>query len=275
MIRTLHLTLLALLLAGCTSSTSPPQSPQVQEITLATTTSPRDTGLLDMLLPRFEQEHGIQVNAVAVGSGQALEIGRRGDADVLLTHSPKQEEQFVKDGFADARRRIMSNDFVLVGPASDPAGVAQTEGIVAALQAVAKAQSPFVSRGDESGTHVKEKGIWERAGIAPEGEWYLKAGDGMAATLRMASEKQAYTLSDRGTFRAQEKNLDLKLLSEKDPLLDNVYSILVVSTQKHPHTKEAAAQKFADFLASPEIQQAIGEFGKDKFGESLFYPGAE
>jgi tungstate transport system substrate-binding protein len=269
MMRTLRPALLALLLAGCTSSTS---QPQVQEITLATTTSARDTGLLDVLLPRFEQEHGIRVNAVAVGSGQALEIGRRGDADVLLTHSPAQEEQFVQDGFAGARRRIMRNDFVLLGPAGDPAGVRSTEGIVAALQAVAKAQSPFVSRGDESGTHVKEKGLWEKAGIAPEGDWYLKAGDGMAATLRMASEKQAYTISDRATFAAQQAKLGLKIVCENDPPLDNVYSILVVSGQKHPHVKEAAAEKFADFLASPEIQQAIGEFGKDKYGEALFFP---
>jgi tungstate transport system substrate-binding protein len=270
MIRKLRLTLLALLLAGCTSS-----SPQLQEITLATTTSPRDTGLLDALLPRFEKEHGIKVNAVAVGSGQALELGRRGDADVLLTHSPAQEEQFEQDGYASSRRRIMSNDFVLLGPASDPAGVAQTKGIVAALQAVAKAQSPFVSRGDESGTHVKEKAIWAKAAVTPAGDWYLKAGDGMAATLRMANEKEAYTLSDRATFRVQEKNIGLKILSEKDPLLNNVYSIIVVSAAKHPHAKQAAAQSFADFLATTEIQQAIGEFGQDKFGESLFYPGVQ
>jgi tungstate transport system substrate-binding protein len=260
-------TILALFAAGCRS-----QSPEVTEITLATTTSPRDTGLLDVLLPRFEKEHGIKVNAVAVGSGQAIALGRRGDADVLLTHSPAEEEQFVADGFAATRRPIMSNDFVLLGPDSDPAGVARTSGIVAALQAIAKAEAPFVSRGDESGTHVKEKGIWEQAEVTPAGDWYLKAGDGMAATLRIANEKNGYTLSDRATFRAHEKNLRLRILSEKDPLLGNVYSVIVVSAEKHPHVKQAAAQSFADFLASPAIQQTIGRFGQEQFGQSLCFP---
>jgi tungstate transport system substrate-binding protein len=172
-------------------------------ITLATTTSTQDSGLLDALLPRFRQETGIEVKVVAVGTGQALQLGRRGDADVLLVHDPAGEEQFMAEGFGSERRPVMHNDFVLVGPPADPAGVKGQASAAAAFARIARARAPFVSRGDESGTHQKEKAVWRAAGIEPGGDWYVRAGGGMGQVLRMATEKRAYTLSDRGTFLAQ------------------------------------------------------------------------
>ena len=253
--------------AGCSS-------PQPETITLATTTSTRDTGLLNALLPLFRERTGIEVKPVAVGTGQALEMARRGDADVLLVHDPAGEEQFMAEGHGALRRAVMRNDFILVGPKDDPAGVRGAGSIREAFSRIARRQADLVSRGDESGTHAKEKAVWREADIEPAGSWYIKAADGMAAVLRMADQKGAYTLTDRGTFLAQRKGLDLAALSEGDPLLSNPYSVIVVNPDKHPHVRERAARQFADFLLSAEAEKVIADFGKAEFGEPLFFPEA-
>jgi tungstate transport system substrate-binding protein len=257
----------ALLIVGC-SPASPPQT-----VTLATTTSTQDSGLLDALVPLFRKQAGVEVKVVAVGTGQALELGRRGDADVLLVHDPDGEKRFVDEGFGVGRRPVMYNDFVLVGPPADPAGVKGLNSAAEAFTKIAQAKAPFVSRGDESGTHVKEKAVWRKAGVEPAGDWYVRAGAGMGQVLRMAGEKRAYTLSDRGTFLAQRQGLDLDVLSEGDPLLVNPYSVILVNPEKHPHVRREAAEKFADFLLAPETQKVIADFGKDRYGQPLFFAG--
>lgn len=239
-------------------------------LTLATTTSTQDSGLLDALLPKFREQTGIEVKVVAVGSGQALEIGRRGDADALLTHAPAAEEKFMAEGWGKDRRAVMSNDFVLVGPKSDPAQVIGQKSIDQAFTRVADRPAPFVSRGDESGTHQKEREVWKKAGREPQGDWYIRAGVGMAQALRMAHEKNAYTLADRGTYLALRNELALVVVSAGDPLLQNRYAVISVNSDKHP--KAAAAKRFADFLTSAETKKLIGGFGVDKFGEALFFP---
>ena len=244
--------------------------PSDQTLTLATTTSTRDSGLLAALIPRFERATGIKVHVVAVGTGQALAMGRRGDADVLLTHAPDAEKSFVAEGHARQRVPIMFNDFILVGPADDPAEIRSSSDIVAALGAIAERQARFVSRGDQSGTHSKEQALWRAAGIEPHGKWYLQAGQGMAGTLRVASEKQAYTLSDRSTFLAHRRLLELDIVCEGDERLRNEYAVLVVSPKRHPHVHFEAARQFAQFLRSPEARQVIKEFGKDRYGQALF-----
>jgi len=226
-------------------------------------------------VPHFERQTGIEVKVVAVGSGQAIEMGRRGDADVLLTHAPEAEKRFVAKGYGRERRFVMHNNFVLVGPKSDPANVDAKKGVTAAFLQIAASGSSFVSRGDESGTHMQERSIWKRAGTSPQGPWYAQAGSGMAQTLRVASEKGAYTLSDWGTFLAQRKSLDLVVLSGGDPVLRNQYAVIVVEPAKHPHVKAEAGQKFADFLVAPETQAAIRNFGATQYGEPLFYPRAQ
>jgi tungstate transport system substrate-binding protein len=246
-----------------------------ESITLATTTSAQDSGLLDVLVPKFKAETGIDVKVVAVGTGQALELARRGDADVVLTHDPAGEEVFMAEGHASRRSPLMSNDFVLVGPAADPAGVKGQTSIAEAFRRIATAGAPFISRGDESGTHQKERTIWKQAKIEPKGAWYISAGAGMAAVLRMAAEKHAYTLTDRGTFLAQRNGLDLAILSEGDPILVNPYSVMVVSADKHPGVRAKSAEKYADFLVSPDVQQLIASFGVEKYGQPLFKPAVK
>lgn len=268
--RWLRLVTLSLLLAGCSKPHDVPRT-----LTLATTTSTRDSGLLDVLLPLFEQDAGILVKVVAVGSGQALELGRRGDADILLTHAPDAERQFMAEGHGEQRMPVMHNDFVLVGPRADPARIQGEASIVDAFRQIARTPAAFVSRGDESGTHLKEKQLWQEAGVLPQGEWHIDAGAGMAAALRMASEKEAYTLSDRGTFLTLRGGLELVVLSAGDPVLKNPYAVIVVSSQKHPHIKSATARRFAEFLVSPEAQQAIAEFGVKKYGEPLYFVGGD
>jgi tungstate transport system substrate-binding protein len=258
----------ALASAGCPSRPSPAPS-----LTLATTTSTQDSGLLDVLLPLFREKTGIEIKAVAVGTGQALALGRRGDADVLLVHDPAGERRFMAEGHGALRREVMYNDFVLVGAPADPAGVKSLKSLTGAFVRIAARQAPFVSRGDESGTHAKEKEVWRRADVEPLGAWYIRAGAGMGQVLRLASEKRAYTLSDRGTFLALGQGLDLAVLGEGDPLLKNPYSVIVVSPDRHPHVREQAARRFTDFLLSPEGQRAIADFGKDRFGEPLFFVG--
>jgi tungstate transport system substrate-binding protein len=255
---------MALAAAGCSRS-APPSA------TLATTTSTQDSGLLDVLVPMFRAQSGIEIKVIAVGTGQALELGRRGDADVLLVHDPAAEQRFVDEGFGIERRPVMGNDFVLVGPPTDPAGVKGQTSAAEAFSRVARAEAPFVSRGDESGTHAREKAVWRQAGIEPQGDWYVRAGAGMGQVLRMADERRAYTLSDRGTFLAQRQGLDLAVLCAGDPLLVNQYSVILVNPEKHPHVQSEAARKFADFLLAPQTQQAIADFDKDRFGEPLFF----
>jgi tungstate transport system substrate-binding protein len=256
-----------LLACGCSKEVS-----RTKVIKLATTTSVQDSGLLEVLLPRFREQTEIEVQVIAVGSGQAIELGRRGDADVLITHSPAAEQKFVDDGFCKDRRPVMYNDFVLLGPANDPVGVTATTSIESAFKKLTEASQPFLSRGDDSGTHIKELAIWKQAGIVPEGKWYLKGGVGMAQALRMSSEKQAYTLSDRGTYLALKHELDLAILSEGDDILRNDYSVMVVSGGKEPSENTTEATRFADFLTASETQQTIAQFGVEKFGEPLFHP---
>lgn len=262
------LCLISLTLIGCKG-----QAPAGREsLVLATTTSVRDSGLLDALMPVFNRQENIEVKVVAVGSGQALELGRRGDADVLVTHAPELEQQFVDEGYADKRRPFMRNEFVIVGPADDPAGIKGQRDGAAAMKTLAERQGRFVSRGDESGTHVMERTLWRRAGVSPSGDWYIEAGTGMAATLRLAHEKVAYTLTDRGTYLTLRGELQLAVLVAGDPALDNVYSVMTINPVKHPHVNSAAAEKFADFLLSPEGQHAIETFGVKEFGEPIFFP---
>ncbi len=248
------------------------QELQHTTLTLATTTSTRDSGLLDDLLPVFQEQTGIEVKVIAVGTGQALEIGRRGDADVLLTHARAAEDKFVREGHGERRIAVMANDFVLLGPASDPARIRGMTDIVAALKKIAASQSTFVSRGDRSGTHMKELQLWQAAGVEPAGEWYLEAGQGMAGTLRIADNKQAYSLSDRSTFLAHNKNLSLVIAVQSDPRLRNEYAVIVVNPRRHPHVNVAAAKRFVDFLLAPATQQRIAQFGIEQFGEPLFFP---
>jgi len=243
-----------------------------KSLTLATTTSTRDSGLLDRLLPDFEQQTGIEVKVVAVGTGRALELGRRGDADVLLTHAPAAEQKMLQDGYAAEARRVMYNDFVIVGPASDPAEIKGESSAAAALQKIAQAHAPFVSRGDNSGTHMKEQALWRAAGAAPAGSWCLESGAGMAEVLRLASQKRAYTLTDRGTFLSQRSTLELEILYQGDAALHNVYSVLLLSEDKHPQLNHAGARSLAEFLLREETQKKIGRFGVERYGQPLFFP---
>ncbi len=261
---------LVLLVSGCTNP-----GDATQTLTLATTTSTRDSGLLELLVPMFEKETGVEIKVVAVGTGQALELGRRGDADVLLTHAPAAEQGFIDEGYGEWRRAVMHNEFVLVGPADDPAGIHGGASASAAFQDIAQSRSPFVSRGDESGTHMKEREIWRQAAITPDGEWYVQSGTGMAQALRVASETGAYTLTDRGTFLAQRARLHLEIVCQGDPLLRNPYTVIVVSQARHPEAHHLAASRFSNFLVSPKVQAIIGRFGIKRFGQPLFYPQSE
>jgi tungstate transport system substrate-binding protein len=258
--------------AGCGSNSSGSASgtttPSGQMI-LATTTSTRDTGLLDTLVPAFERASKCSVKTVAVGSGQAIDLGARGQADVLLVHSPDAEQTFMKEGHGASRLAVMHNDFVLAGPANDPAKVAGGA-IVPALQAIARTKSPFASRADDSGTNAKELKLWQQAGISPSGSWYIKTGQGMGPTLTIASQKRAYTLSDRGTFLAT-KSLDSKILVEGGKELQNPYHVIVV---KHSGTNVGCARAFSTWITSAPTQRVIGSFGKSQYGQSLFHPDA-
>ncbi len=266
----------AVLLGGCsTPAPAPPAAAPSAEKTLilATTTSTQDSGLLDELLPVFTRETGWQVKTLAVGSGQAIELGRRGEADVLLVHSPAAETAFVAEGTAGRRLLVMHNDFVLVGPAGDPAGIHGSSS-VDALKKIAAAQAVFVSRGDDSGTNAKEKDLWKKAGITPEGEWYQSTGQGMGATLRVASEKAGYTLSDRATYLAQRDTLALEVLAEGDPGLLNVYHVIEMTTQAGDRVQPDGAVAFADWITALPAQEQIGKFGVAEFGQPLFTPDA-
>jgi tungstate transport system substrate-binding protein len=242
-----------------------------KNIILATTTSTRDSGLLDVLLPVFEKKTGYVVKTVAVGTGKALAMGKRGDADVLMTHAPEAEKPLVQDGWLTQRVEFMYNDFVIVGPAADPARVAVAANAAEALDRVAKGTALFVSRGDNSGTHNKERSLWKSGGKAPAGDWYLESGQGMGATLRIASEKQAYTLTDRATYLHLQKTLSLKILLEGDPVLMNIYSVMLVNPARHAKVNDKGAARFHDWLLGTEAADLIRNYGKDQFGQPLFF----
>ena len=244
-------------------------------ITVASTTSTQNAGLFDHLLPLFEAETGIEVRVVAVGTGQALRLARNGDSDLLLVHDKPSEEAFVAEGYGSERFDLMYNDFVVVGRASDPAGIAGMGDAAAALARIAAAEAPFVSRGDDSGTHRRERALWAAAGVNPtgaSGTWYREAGQGMGATLNTATMMEAYTLTDRGTWLSMRGRLDLRVMVEGDDRLRNQYGITLVSAERHPHVKAEPARRFAEWLLSPAGQAAIDGFAID--GERLFIPNA-
>lgn len=248
---------------------------QQKNVILATTTSTQDSGLLDVLIPVFEKKTGYFVKTIAVGSGQAMAMGQKGEADVLLVHSPDAEKKFIADGFGVNRRLVMHNDFIVVGPSSDPAKIKGIKSTTEVFKKIAAAQYPFVSRGDNSGTHAKEKAIWKAAALKYEGEkWYQQTGLGMGQTLNVTSEKKAYTLADRGTYLALKKRLNLDILAEGDAILLNIYHVIEVNPAKFPKVNTAGGKAFADFMVSKEAQDMTKTFGIDKFGSPLFFPDA-
>ncbi len=264
--------MLVALLAACGPAAPTPTPAQASHLILATTTSTDDSGLLEYLLPDFEWQYHCKVDVIAVGSGQAIKTGQDGNCDVILVHSRPDEDKFVAEGYGINRLDVMYNDFVLVGPPADPAGIKGLKDAVAAFQRIATAQARFISRSDESGTHKKELAIWKQAGITPAGSWYIAAGQGMGAVLTMADEQLAYTLSDRATYLAQQKKLELVLLVEGDKILFNPYGVIAVNPEKHPGVNADLAAKFEAWLTCLPTQQKITEFGKAEFGQSLFVP---
>ncbi|MGD0236624.1 MAG: substrate-binding domain-containing protein [Syntrophorhabdales bacterium] len=252
-----------------------PVNAQQKNIILATTTSTQDSGLLDVLIPMFEKKTGYFVKTIAVGSGQAMAMGQKGEADVLLVHSPAAEKKFVEEGYGINRRLVMHNDFVIVGPVLDPAKIKGIKSAVEAFKRIASAGSLFMSRGDNSGTDAEEKSVWKAANINPEGQkWYQQTGLGMGQTLNVAAEKKAYTLSDRGTYLALKKQLGLDILAEGDAILLNIYHVIEVNPAKWPKVNVPGAKAFADFMVAQETQGVIKTFGVDKFGSPLFFPDA-
>jgi len=246
-----------------------------RSLLLATTTSTQDSGLLDVLIPIFEKKTGYFVKTIAVGSGQAIVMGQKGEVDVLLVHAPEAEKRFITEGYGVNRRLIMHNDFIIVGPPENPAKIKGIRSASESFKRIASAKALFLSRGDKSGTHVKEMDIWKAAGIKPEGEkWYHQTGLGMGQTLSVTSEKKGHTLTDRGTYLALKKNLGLDILVEGDAILLNLYHVIEVNPVKWPKVNTAGAKAFADFMASKETQGIIKTFGVDKFGSPLFFPDA-
>jgi tungstate transport system substrate-binding protein len=243
------------------------------DLILATTTSTQDSGLLDVLKPDFEEKNNFNLKIIAVGTGQALEMGTRGEADVLLVHAPAAEEKIVKSGDAINRQKVMYNDFIIVGPAEDPAKVTGLT-VPETLKKIIDSKASFVSRGDDSGTHKKELELWKKSSLDPKslGDAYIEAGQGMGATLQIASEKQAYTLTDRATFLAQKKNMpDTEILVEGDESLLNIYHVMQVNEEKHDKVNAEGAKAFVDYMTSEETKKIIKEFGTDEYGEPLFF----
>lgn len=278
-IATVAVLTLAAGIAGCggqTSTTGEKPAAKTSQLILATTTSTQDTGLLDVLIPAFNKKFPqYQVKTIAVGSGEAIAMGAKGDADVLLVHSKDDEEKFMAAGNGSSRKAVMHNDFVIVGPKSDPAKIKGKTSAIEAFKAIAAAKATFITRGDKSGTEKKELKIWDKAGIKPASSWYVSTGQGMGETLRIADQKGGYTLTDRGTWLATKASLpNLELLVEGDKDLQNFYHVIVVSKQKFPKINEAGAVAFSDFVTSPEGQKIIAEFGKAKYGRALFVPDA-
>jgi tungstate transport system substrate-binding protein len=270
--------LLIFLLSACQPVQAPAgaQAAAPAELILATTTSTQDSGLLDAILPVFEAEAQASVGVVAVGTGQALQLGTDCNADVVLVHARAREEAFLEAGHGIRREEVMYNDFVLLGPPDDPAGIFGMADSAAALAKIAETEAPFISRGDDSGTHTKELSIWKAAGIEPAGDWYISAGQGMGAVLTMADEQQAYTLSDRATYLARTlEGIDLGVAVEGDPALFNPYGVLVVNPERCPNVNDELANQFVDWLVSVPVQERIAAYGRDLFGQSLFIPDSE
>ena len=266
-----------LLVLSATATVTPGWAAGQKTLILATTTSTQDSGLLDVLLPIFEKQSGYFVKTISVGSGQAMKMGERGEADVLLVHSPDSEKAFVAKGFGVNRKLVMHNDFIILGPAGDPAKIRSAKSAAAALKAVAGSGSLFMSRGDNSGTHAKEKGLWKAAGINPEGQkWFQQTGLGMGETLNVAAEKKGYLLADRGTYLALNKKarLGLEILVAGEPKLLNIYHVIEVNPAKWPKANNAGAKAFGDFMVSRKAQDVIRTFGKKEFGSPLFFPDA-
>lgn len=270
--------LIAFVVLIATASLSPAQAAEKQKnLILATTTSTQDSGLLDVLIPIFEKQSGFFVKTISVGSGQAMKMGERGEADVLLVHSPEAEKAFVAQGFGIDRKLVMHNDFLILGPASDPAKIRDAKTSAEAFKRISKAGALFLSRGDNSGTDAKEKGLWKAAGIKPEGQkWFQQTGLGMGETLNIASEKQGYLLSDRGTFLAlnKKRHLGLEILVAGEPKLLNIYHVIEVNPAKWPKVNAAGAKAFSDFMVSKPTQEVITHFGVKQFGSPLFFPDA-
>jgi tungstate transport system substrate-binding protein len=243
-------------------------------VILTTTTSTQDSGLLDVLVPMFEKQTGYSVKTISVGTGQALALGGRGEADVVLVHAPETEKKYLAEGTMVNRRLVMHNDFIIVGPAGDPARIRGIRKATDAFHRIAGAKATFVSRGDNSGTNILEKKLWRQAGIEPEGNWYLQSGQGMGQTLGIAFEKLAYTLTDRGTYLALKKRVTLEILVERDKPLLNIYSVMEVNPSRFPKVNASGGKAFADFMVSAEAQAIIKTFGVEKFGEPLFFPDA-
>ena len=266
--------LLALLVVAALAASASGQPGGSGPVILATTTSTQDSGLLDVLVPMFERASGYTVKTVAVGTGQSLAMGARGEADVVLVHAPKLEMKYVESGDLINRRLVMHNDFIIVGPKADPAGAKSAKTAAEAMKAIAGKAAAFVSRGDNSGTHVKERALWKAAGVTPARPWYIESGQGMGATLTIASERQAYALTDRATYLAFSKRVDLPIVLEGDAPLLNVYHVMEVSAAKHPKINAAGGKAFADFMVSAVAQSAIRTFGVAKYGQPLFFPDA-
>jgi len=246
-----------------------------RNVILSTTTSTQDSGLLDVLVPLFEKKNsGYSVKTVSVGTGQALELAAKGEADVALVHAPSLEKKYVADGKLLNRRLVMYNDFIILGPANDPAKIKSTKSSAEAMKRIAASASRFVSRGDNSGTHNLEKSLWKSAAIQPKGEWYIESGQGMGATLGIANDRGAYTISDRATYLAFRKRVTLAILLEGDRPLLNIYSVMEVNPANGPRINTAGGKAFADFMVAPETQAVIKSFGVEKFGQPLFIPVA-
>jgi tungstate transport system substrate-binding protein len=245
-----------------------------KNVILSTTTSTQDSGLLDVLVPLFEKQTGYSVKTVSVGTGQALAMAAKGDADVALVHAPSLEKKYVADGKLLNRRLVMYNDFVIIGPKDDPAKIKPAKTALAALKLIEQSKSPFVSRGDNSGTHNLEKTLWKEAGIQPKGDWYIEAGQGMGATLNIANERNAYTITDRGTYLALRNRVTLPILVEGDKVLLNIYSVMEVNPANGPRVNAVGGKAFADFMVAPQTQNVIKSFGVEKFSQPLFVPVA-
>ncbi len=278
---------LIIMLTGCGSTTqvtptaTPTPTPVAQSpkpanpsLILATTTSTQDSGLLDILVPEFKKQTGYEVKTIAVGTGAALAMGEKGEADVLLVHAPAAEKKLVDAKIGINYNLVMHNDFIIVGPPADPAKIKGIKSPVQALKAIADGKSVFISRGDKSGTDTMEKSLWKTASITPSGSWYQESGTGMGQTLKIASEKGGYILTDRATYLSTKKSLQLDILVEGDASLLNIYHVLQVNPEKFPKVNSEGAKAFVDFMISPSTQQLIGIFGKDKFGQALFFADA-
>ena len=267
MIRLLVVLAAVLLLAPATRAQAPSTT-----VIVSTTTSTQDSGLLDVLVPMFERKSGYTVKTIAVGTGQALALAARGEADVTLAHAPALEKKYVADGKMLNRRLVMYNDFVVIGPEEDPAKVKGETSVVTALKKLAAAGSRFVSRGDKSGTHTLELALWREAGVTPAAPWYIESGQGMGATLGIADDRRAYTLTDRATLLAFSRRVRLVTMVERDPLLLNIYSVMEVNPANGPRVNAAGGKAFADFMVAPETQAVISTFGVDRYGRPLFVP---